>query len=302
MNTLQLVQYYVGLLIKQYYGLPKASGHIKALTVPSILCQVSTQLLSFSSVPSTGAFVLSWNGVSSASINYNDSVSTIQTKIQAITGLSTVTVSGSISEQSLEVAFTEVNPPASLFVLVSSTLDSSITITETDVTLPIAIQNAFNLTGPNPAQGVQLDILGKYVGVTRNGYISSGPVTLSDSDFLKLIYIKIIQNNSNGSLYSIDNLINIYFSGEMSVYDYQDMTMQYVLSSSLFSDTLAQFFVYGGFLPKPMGVGLRTTVYADFPFFGFVTYDGESPELAPFNTYDSYDSSWTWISYDNLLV
>ena len=54
------------------------------------------------------------------------------------------------------------------------------------------VRDAFNI---NTAVGVQLDILGKYIGANRNGYTFGGPTTLGDSDFrtyLKLIIIKKI--------------------------------------------------------------------------------------------------------------
>jgi len=297
MSTFQLVAYYINLLIKQWWASPKAQATISAITAPTVMCQITTQTINFSTVPSSGAYVLSWNGNNTASINWNDSAATVQGKLQAVEGLSSVLFDG------VTVTFNGVIPPASLLVVVSSTINATITITETDLTLPLAVLNAYNLIGPNPAQGVQLDILGKYVGVTRNGYDFSGPTSLSDANFLKLINIVIIQNYSNGTLASIDMLLDQYFPGEIFVYDYLDMTMSYVINSGAISDELAQFFVLGGFLPKPMGVGLRATVYenTDNNFFGFRTYDAQSPYLSGFNTYDDYNLDEPWLNFSNLI-
>jgi len=63
-----------------------------------------TQTLNLSAVAASGAFVLNYNGNATASINWNDSASTIQTKLRAVTGLSAATVTGSISSQSIVIA------------------------------------------------------------------------------------------------------------------------------------------------------------------------------------------------------
>lgn len=52
------------------------------------------QTLSFSSVPTAGSLVLRWNGNNSAAIVSTDAASDVQTKLRAVTGLSSVTVSG----------------------------------------------------------------------------------------------------------------------------------------------------------------------------------------------------------------
>lgn len=59
------------------------------------------QTISFSDVAASGAFVLKFGLLSTASIAWNDSASTIQGKIQALSGLGNVTVSGSIASKTL---------------------------------------------------------------------------------------------------------------------------------------------------------------------------------------------------------
>lgn len=63
-----------------------------------------TQTISFSGIAASGTFVLNYNGHTTAAINWNDPVSTIQTKVQAVSGLSGATVTGSIASQSLVVS------------------------------------------------------------------------------------------------------------------------------------------------------------------------------------------------------
>lgn len=167
--------------------------------------------------------------------------------------------------------------------------------------LPLQLQDAWNLDN---ATGAQLNVLGKYIGVTRFVYDFSGPVTLSDADFRTLIRIKIIQNNGGSSLADIQDLLFTYFSGAIFVYDYQDMTMSYVFGAAIGSQQLAEVFVVGGFLPKPMGVGLRATIYNpnDLIFFGMRTYLSPAFEANPFNEYADYKTDWPWLTYEYALV
>ncbi len=135
--------------------------------------------------------------------------------------------------------------------------------------LPVAVQNAFTL---GTAEGVQLDVIGKYAGVSRYGYDFSGPVTLSDEDFTQLIRIAIITNSSGSSLADIQSLLDFFFPGILFVFDHQDMRMSYFFDSDAGSTTLAQVFVKQARLPKPMGVQLATLIYTtDLKFFGMLS-------------------------------
>ena len=136
--------------------------------------------------------------------------------------------------------------------------------------LPIAVQNAFNMDGT--AVGVQLDVLGKYAGVTRNGYSLSGlPISLSDADFFTLIKMAILTNSSGSDLNSIQSLLNIYFPNEIYVFDHKEMRMSYLINSSIGSQNLIQLFITEGLLPIPMAVQLASPIYtSNLKFFGMV--------------------------------
>jgi hypothetical protein len=311
MATQDLVNYYANLLILQYLGKSKAYATIQTLTAPALLPQTTTEAIAFSAVPTSGTFQLTYGSQTTAAINWNDSVAAIQSKLQALTGLGSVTVSGSIASQALNVTFTGVIPPALILGVTSNSLQGSgsqsisVTVTGTDQTLPIAVQNAYNLIGPNPAQGVQLNVLGKYAGVTRNGYGFGGlPITLNDSDFLTLIQMAIIKNSSDSSLATIQSLLAQFFPSEVLVFDYQNMQMSYLISSSIGSQNLVQLFVSEGLLPKPMGVALAAPIYAPIitMFFGFRTYVLPAFNSTPFNSYSSYQTNWPWVSYANAVV
>ncbi len=308
-TTLELVQYYPSLLILQYIGKPNASAMIQSLVTPVVMPQTSLQEVTFALAPTSGAFVLSYNDISSASINWNDSSATIQTKLRAISGLSSITVTGEISSLTLVVTFTGVTPPALSLVLVSSTLVSSATpvvpvITETDLTLPLQVQAGFNLIGDDIAVGNQLDVIGDYVGVSRSGPGFSGQITLNDADFLSLIRMAIIKNYSGSSLSEIQAFLFQFFPDQILVYDYQNMQMSYLISTSVGSQDLVQLFVTEGLIPSPMGVQVATIIYAPVinQFFGFRTYTQAAYNSSNINTYADYQGNGPWLSYSDAIV
>ena len=161
--------------------------------------------------------------------------------------------------------------------------------------LPVAVQDAFDL---NTAVGKQLDIIGKYCGVTRYNNTFSGPITLTDSDFLSLIKMAITQNNAGSSLADIQALLNMFFPGDILVFDFQNMRLDYYLTPAIGSAELAQVFVTSNILPKPMGVQLGVTVYSPnvFKFFGFRTTNFPAVNASPFNTVASYNFDYPWLS------
>ncbi len=268
-TTLETAQYYAGLLILQYALKPKAYATVQAQATPVIMPQTTVQTVTFSETPSTGVFVLSYNGVSAAPVNWDDSASTIEAALQSISGLGSVTVAGSVAGLLLTVTFTGVTPIASLLVVEASTLDADITVTETDLSLPLAVQNGFNLTGDDTAVGAQLDILGKYAGVTRTGPGFTTSITLSDADFLNLILFATIKNSSGSSLYTIQSLLYQFFGTDVTVVDYADMFMSYYISSAIGSTDFLQLVISEGLLPKPMAVGDNIVIFDVDNAFGF---------------------------------
>lgn len=161
--------------------------------------------------------------------------------------------------------------------------------------LPVAVQNAYDI---NTAVGVQLDVLGKYVGASRNGYSNNQPVTLSDDDFRTLIKMVVIKNNSGSSLATIQSLIAANFPGQVFVSDTQSMSLNYVLIESLGTAELLNVLATGGYLPAPMGVQTSVTILPDhtYPFFGFITYS-TTPMVSPFNNYSFYQLTYPWLTY-----
>lgn len=191
----------------------------------------------------------------------------------------------------------------------SATIEASVTpivMAQTDLslpTLPLAVQDAFNLLGSSPAVGVQLDILGKYAGVTRSGYDFEGdPIILGDADYLQLIKFAVATNNAGSSLSDIQAIFNGFFPpGLVYVFDYQNMHMSYLIDSDLGNQALVQLLATKGLLPKPMGVQLTVTTYSPVidMFFGFRDYINANPLATPFNTYTDYNLDWPWLTYND---
>lgn len=162
--------------------------------------------------------------------------------------------------------------------------------------LPSKVQDAFNIVD---AVGAQLDVLGKYVGVSRTGLTLNGLVRLEDDDYRKLIRLVVIKNNSGSSLSDIQSLLAANFPGEILVSDNQTMGLNYVLLESLGTSDLLEILVTGSYMPAPMGVQTSVTIVPShqYPFFGFTTYAGDISPVSPFNSYALYSMNAPWLSY-----
>lgn len=310
MTATEIVNYYANLLIIQYVGKPKAFATMQALARQIIMGQWPIQNVVFPAIPASGTFTLTY-GIPTAAIQWNATNLEVQAALRAIPGLEDVLVIGGIATQSLSVYFFGVNPPAYTMTVGSSTLEDSMSVPinptvvtladGSDDTLPIAVQNAYNIM---TAVGVQLDVLAKYVGVKRSAVGFFGPITLNDADFRQLILIGILRNNLGSSLATIQAFLHQYFEDELFVFDYANMHMSYAMNSTVGSQALAQMFIVQGLLPKPMGVQLGLLIYGpDLDnFFGFVTYDSGPLNNKGFNNYDTYETDWPWLSNANVII
>lgn len=274
MNTLELVKYYADLLILQYAAKARAYPTIKTLVTPVVIPQTSVQEITFSAAPDAGNFVLSYGVTSTSPILWNDTAATIQTYLRAITGLSAVVVTGSIASKTLTITFDGVMPVAEMLVVDTSTLTLSsvavtVSIDEVDPTLPLAIQDGFNLLGDSTAVGDQLDVLAKYVGVQRTGYGFTTQITLTDDELLSLIRFAIIRNNAGSSLYEIQNLLQQFFADQVFVADYGTMLLTFYIASTVASEDLIEMIVIQDLLPRPMAVGLIIITFSGTNAFAF---------------------------------
>lgn len=162
--------------------------------------------------------------------------------------------------------------------------------------LPVSVQLAFD---PLTSVGEQLDIIGKYVGVSRVGYTLHGPVSLNDDDYRQLVKMVIIKNNSGSSLATIQSLLAQNFPGQILCSDNQTMGLNYVIVDSLGTPDLLEILVTGGYLPRPMAVGVSATIvpYHQYPFFGFRDYNNPAVNTSPLNNYSFYQLTYPWLTY-----
>lgn len=305
MSPLDLVSYYANLLIVQYLGKPKAYGTISAWASQVVMPEISQQQLTFSDVAASGHFIIQYSAFYAVSVAWNDSASTIQAATQLIPGLGSVTVTGSIASQSLNITFVNVAPVVPLITIPVNNLENGssepilVSVSEIDQTLPLLVQNGFNLLGSNIAVGAQLDILGKYVGVSR----TYANLDLSDADFLTVIQFAIVQNNSGSSLATIQSNLNQFFPDQFIAVDYQDMTMSYIFNSNLVNLNVLSVLLNEKLLPRPMAVGLTVIIIPHITsLFGFRTYDEPNDFAKPFNTYDVFNTDWFFLSYGNVYI
>lgn len=131
------------------------------------------------------------------------------------------------------------------------------TLLDTVVILELitAVENGFNI---DTAVGAQLDILGKYLGLTRF------EVASDDATYREYLKYKIVQNNTNSSLYNIDEGLYDLFGTNVLLYDNSDMSMTYTFYDQSISDVRAIF--NAGILPKPAGVNITVVSSTSRPF------------------------------------
>lgn len=117
------------------------------------------------------------------------------------------------------------------------------------------VKNAYNINSDVDiplAVGVQLDIIGKYLGLERTTFTST------DEDYLFYLRFKIIQNYSNASLKEIDDLFFKFFGTSIFVKDNLDMTIQYYFVTPDINQV--SFISNNGLLPKPAAVGINQII------------------------------------------
>lgn len=125
-----------------------------------ILLNVAIETWTFSGVAASGTFIANYNGHASAAINWNDTASIIQGKLRAVAGLESVTVTGSISSESLEINMGGVyGASPDIFTFTSNTLMTSV---------PAAITITNSISTPGESIGAAItrtNSLVQYFGV-----------------------------------------------------------------------------------------------------------------------------------------
>ena len=144
--------------------------------------------------------------------------------------------------------------------------------------------NGFNLL---TAEGKQLDILGKYIGLSRNVKEKIGSpatVILTDDQYRLLLQLKLICNTSYSATSQIRQAIYQLFPDDIRVFDPRTMEMEYQLSERF--DGLEQVIIAEELLPFPMGLGFNVIIVPDLlKLYGYYGYDGLNNNP---NGYSSY--------------
>lgn len=143
-----------------------------------------------------------------------------------------------------------------------------------------SIQTSFDL---DFAVGVQLDVLGQLIGMSRtvpfqpNNSISP----ILDDDTYRLLLQATIANNqwdgTIGSLYPLWN--NLFPGGQIAILDNQNMTATIILTGG-FSSIIQDLITNGMIVPRPQAVEY-TYEFGNIPFFGF---DLNNAFIAGFDT------------------
>lgn len=167
----------------------------------------------------------------------------------------------------------------------------------TNTLLPLSLRDAFDLS---TAVGVQLDILGIYLGVKRSGFNFSGAVTLNDTQYRALLMMMVSRKQLNASLKSIQDFVYNNLNGVVQVFDNLGMRMSWYYKAATGSNVVAEFFIKAGFLPNPLCVGSAlVNAYPIGNFFALRTYAAVAPTgTFPLNTYAVYSTSRPWLLYN----
>lgn len=165
------------------------------------------------------------------------------------------------------------------------------------VDLILQIRDAFNI---DTATGACLDVIGKYVGVTRWYYNDEGEqIRLNDEEYRILIKFKAISNTSNASHYDIDQAFYDFFGTRVRATSAGNMQMTIFIPSV--AERVIEAAIQQRALPTPMGVEANKIVVQDKRFFGLVTYKNQyAIYKTGFRDYNSPDKEGETLNYEKV--
>lgn len=147
--------------------------------------------------------------------------------------------------------------------------------------------DAFNL---DTAEGVQLDIIGRIVGVDRLlpfHPVSGDSPLMNDSTYRMVIKAKIIQNTWKGTLDELYEAWAVLFPEVryFQIQDLQDMTYNVVIMGA-FTPLERELIANGYIIPKPEGVRINLLTITDTSGLPLFAYDMDTYLLS------GYTSHW----------
>lgn len=165
------------------------------------------------------------------------------------------------------------------------------------LSLILAVRDVFNI---DTATGKNLDMLGKYLGVSRWYYDNVGTqIELTDEEFRMLIKFKAISNTSDASHYSIDQALYDFFGLSMRASSAGNMQMTFFITSD--AERVVEAAIQQRAIPTPLGVEANKIVVQDKKFFGVVTYDNQYAFYKTgFLDYNDPDKDGEVLTYDKV--
>ena len=165
------------------------------------------------------------------------------------------------------------------------------------VDLILKIRDSFNM---DTAIGNALDVLGKYVGVTRWYYDDNGEqIRLTDEEYRMLIKLKAISNTSNASHYDIDEALHDFFGNRVRATSDGNMTMTIFIPSN--AEGVIKAAIQKRAMPTPLGVEANKIVVQDARFFGFINYQNQHAVYKTgFREYNEPDKEGETLNYDKV--
>lgn len=124
--------------------------------------------------------------------------------------------------------------------------------------LLLDLPEAFNV---DTAIGAQLDLIGKIVGLPRNGF--------NDDQYRILLNLRIITNNTGVTMKEIDDIMFNFFGKSIVCHNNQDMSLTYIVFPEY--EDLIPVIQAEQLFPAPLGVDVNIVVSVDLPelIFGF---------------------------------
>ena len=172
------------------------------------------------------------------------------------------------------------------------------------VDIMFAVRDGFDL---ETATGNQLDILTKYIGISRYYTDSDNQkAVLSDEEFRLLLKLKMIINNGDGTLYELTNSLYNLFGDGIRIIDDVDSNGHHIMKLSYYIlDEWANVglaAIQQDCLPHPTGVDFGYSLFSRTPYFGFIDYvDQSHPYTTGFRDYNDPDKDGEMFSYDRVV-
>lgn len=165
------------------------------------------------------------------------------------------------------------------------------------VDLIFAVRDAFDM---DTATGKALDVLAKYVGVSRNYIDINGNIkTLTDDEFRILIKFKAISNTSTASHYDIDTSLYNFFGTRVRATSDGNMAMTLFVPAD--AENIIEAAIQQKALPTPLGVEANKIIIQRTRFFGFVNYkDQYAVYKTGFRDYGAPDKEGETLNYNKV--